>query len=226
MGQKIAHESLRVNRDGVWGEYVYLSRWQALMSGAPESEDDGTPFENILSVSGLEADQRAAHVAATLAQWLGTNCGNGLIHQARALAKATFSLSDAFVGAWAMQNRRIAYRNDGVRSLELTLTPSTTPRSERDGIPETIPDLSVRDYEVAEAIVAWLGTESGQRFIAACEADIAALHAYRSRVWGHTLRSVGRTEELSGAEIRSVVGALREGAGVETLVALRVAAAA
>lgn len=73
--------------------------------------------------------------------------------------------------AWCGENRRIHWVNYGVRALESILMPPVIIRDWM-GRPVRIPRLTVRDYEVAEVMAAWLGSDEGQIFINTCETEI------------------------------------------------------
>ncbi len=88
------HRSLNPDRLGSAGEDIFLRAWQKMNSG--ESYDDRL-LEYLLSPSRAFRDpmspmdqgylppvsQRDAEVAATVIQWLGTNCGRSFIESAQ-----------------------------------------------------------------------------------------------------------------------------------------------
>lgn len=61
----------------------------------------------------------------------------------------------------------------------MNLPPSTTDKRERSmtfpalGL-KSRPHVTSEDHEVIECLMAWLGTETGQRYLAGCESDIRA----------------------------------------------------
>jgi hypothetical protein len=121
-------------------------------------------FTEVLGSYGYRVNQRCATVAASLVCWLGTNVGRGFLEDAALRAKDTLVCAQAYLMAWALVNTRRSFINAGKRALELMLISEATP--------ETVPELSAADYEVAEHVVLWLGGEDGQRFLRLCEAEI------------------------------------------------------
>ncbi len=122
-------------------------------------------------------DQADATMAATLVQWLGTNAGACLIHQARALMGSGLSGPEAFVAAWAVRNARRRATSSDLRSIESMMIPPDEPRN-LDGEPYRAPRVTLRQYETAEHVCAWLGSRAGQDFIAAREREIEAFNAH------------------------------------------------
>ena len=78
-----AHESFSMDRIGNMPERVYLDAWQSLNVRSPGLNRGFTYLEHILCPKGLTpgpVSARDAAVAASVIQWLGTNCGMAFIH--------------------------------------------------------------------------------------------------------------------------------------------------
>lgn len=153
----LAHEPVRPPRAGFPREAVYAYRFKRAMERRAEALDD------VFVELSCPTVQRDVAVAASVATWLGTNGGQALLDDAQgrkdALLAAGWSAglaaSEAYVSAWTCANRR-RRSNGGVRLLESILQDPATP-----GAPP-----SVRDYEVAEQLMFWLGCSDGQTFLA------------------------------------------------------------
>lgn len=155
----------RPPRQGFIGENVMAAEWAKLM--ADTNDIDSPPNDTlscVLGSYGYRLTQRSATVAASLVCWLGTNIGRCFLDVAARLAATTCQKSDAYLMAWAVQNTRCSSVNHGRRTLEACLISDATPTK--------VPKLSGADYEVAEHVVIWLGSENGQRFLKTCETEI------------------------------------------------------
>lgn len=171
----LSHNPARPVRSDVIGEVVFVEAWQRLMQTATFSifmGDDTSKLDEILMHHRIKPpDQRAATVCASLMRWFGTNCGGGFLYNAKHLASsgAFRSREDAYLAAWALDHSRLNWLNGGVRTLESCMS-TAAPVNGRHPPAE----LTADDYETAEHLVRWLGSNEGQRFIDLCEAEIAA----------------------------------------------------
>ena len=170
----LVHDSIRPSRAGFPGEVAFLSAWQSLMVGAPADGSDPLLEAHSDRWDGSPApDQADATVAATLVQWLGTNAGACLIQQARALESGGLTGPEAYRAAWAVRNARKRWINSGLRTIERLMIPQDAEIG-FDGEPYEAPVLTVRQYETAEHVCAWLGTEAGKAFVTAREREMEA----------------------------------------------------
>lgn len=170
----LVHDSIRPSRDGFPGEVAFLTAWQSLMAGDLAGEADPLLEVHSNRWDGCHApDQADATVAATLVQWLGTNAGACLIQQGRALESGGLTGSEAYRAAWAVRNARKRWINSGLRTIERLMIPQEAEIG-FDGEPYEAPVLTVRQYETAEHVCAWLGTEAGKAFVKAREREMEA----------------------------------------------------
>jgi hypothetical protein len=172
----LSHTPVRPPRRTFLREQVYASRWAKLIAAHPRV------LMSILTDYVAPVGQREATVAASFVTWLGTNIGQALLETA---AKRTplspladwskeLAASDAFLSAWAHENRRQLGINGGKRTLEAILQDDTASQQQRP---------SADDYEVVEHLVIWLGCTRGQRFLAGCRAEaeaVASIESYAS----------------------------------------------
>lgn len=181
----IVHTPVQPPRRGHTGEQVFAERWQELMATMPRDwtmrdlDDEKVPVEvaylqDILDYTGLIADQRAAHVAASIVCWLGTNCGRCFLSSIERF-RALHGYNAGLV-AWSLENAKKSRAiSHGIRTLEYLLAGKdcirTGPFYLNDFPFVKLPELSVTDYEVAEAIAAWLGN-AGKGFVLGCEREL------------------------------------------------------
>lgn len=176
----LVHDSIHPTRGGMPGEAAFLTAWQEIMDRCAGDDEEPCPLDGVHSARWSRRpaiDQADATMAATLVQWLGTNAGACLIHQARALQRSGLSGPEAFVAAWAIRNARRRATNSDLRSIESMMIPPGEPRN-LDGDPHRAPEITLRQYETAEHVCAWLGSPEGQGFIAAREREIEAYDAH------------------------------------------------
>ena len=138
----------RSPRPDVYGECIFLERWQALMCKEPR---DAPHTINELLPDAYPDDTRfgfdEARLLASWFMWLGTHIGTCW----RATAER-FKGPDRYFIAWSLENRRLQGVNSGRRIIEhLTL--------DDDG--KATIDLSPRHYEVIDAAAMWLGSQDG-----------------------------------------------------------------
>lgn len=161
-----AFENKGVNppRQGMVGEQVFAEFWEKLMG---DTQTDMLPpngqLSGVLGPYPFDLDQRCATVAASLVTWFGTNCGMAFLHKAKVEAEKCLNKGDSYLRTWAVENARKSQSGSGARVLEHCLKPA----GERD-----IPELSGRDYEVAEHLISWLADDEGKDFVDRCEAEI------------------------------------------------------
>lgn len=178
---QLVHEPIRPVRQEVLGELVFVEQWQSLMDAKPErldEDDERCWLRLILRDMDIPVTQRHATVAASLVCWYGTNCGSSFLQGGKSAAAANPRRpGPAWVGAWAQENHRVYGSGGGYRTLEHILALDTD--RTRDGLVGLwrTPDLAVDDFEVAEHVCAWLGSNAGAQFLAACEARIELLRS-------------------------------------------------
>lgn len=168
----LAHVPVRPDRSGSVGEIAFLTAWQALMESTRAA-----PLDHETRAGLVPADQRGATVAASIAQWLGTNGGACLIQGGRRLMEAGLPGPDAFLAAWATRNVRQGHVNHGLRSIEWILLPPGCVMTWSDPQPRDLPELTVADLDMAEHVFRWLGSAAGLAFVAARESEIDACRA-------------------------------------------------
>lgn len=212
----LVHKGNRQPRVGVFPEYVFLSRWQALM-GSRVDEDEEAPFTEMLRHLRGYPTQRDATTAADFITWLGTNAGRSYLSQAKNLFNMLRehpvqwgpSHTTAYVMTWTVVNTRISYTNNGVRAMEWWYIDDKG----QDAIfgPTHVPELSARDVEVVEHVAYWLGTDAGQDFIESCEREIDAVQKYKRRVqtahMGDTMDEIENC--VTGPEIAVLLHVMR-----------------
>jgi hypothetical protein len=165
------------------GEQVYASVWAAMMA---EDWRDGVfddhsvkPLSAVLNLLHRRPQQRQATVAATIVTWLGCNVGQSILLNAKAhIENGRWLQHEAYLLAWTLENTRRRGINYGIRSIEYMLSPPEAFHETRTfGTPplKALPNLSALDLEVCDAVMLWLGTERGQRFLRQCESEISRL---------------------------------------------------
>jgi hypothetical protein len=160
------NKAMRPPRDGIVGEQVFAEFWEKQMADTQSlSSPPNGALSEILGPYPFDLDQRCATVAASLVTWFGTNCGLSFLHEAKTQAAQTHNKGDSYLRTWAVENARKSYSGSGARTLEHCLKAD----ADRD-----LPELSGRDYEVAEHVVFWLASEEGQDFVNRCEVEIEA----------------------------------------------------
>jgi len=159
------NQPMQPPRDGNIGEHVFRDAWLAYT--AQDSEGRQAPnykLGTILMSSGVPLSQRAATVAASVICWLGCRRGVDMLHAAENTDKHRMRRDKVYLSTWSAHNMRDSAVNEGFRTLELLLTPP--------GERPTTQGVSLQDFEVAERVMLWLGGDIGQKFLAACEAEI------------------------------------------------------
>lgn len=88
-------------------ERIYLEHWRALNKRSPGVNHGFTYIEHILCPAGLwpgPVSRRDAAVAASVVQWLGTNCGMAFLMEAeRAVNQQRIADGHALRTVWPLQ---------------------------------------------------------------------------------------------------------------------------
>jgi hypothetical protein len=170
---QFSHQPMRPPRKGMIGENVFHAEWSRLTAdtGAMNSPPNEA-FADILGCHPFRLSERTATVAASLVCWLGTNLGRCFLESGAKLVKTQTCPQSAYLMAWASHNARNSCVNSGRRTLEACLMTDVEPHRR--------PELSANDYEAAEHVVMWLGTDKGQQFLKACEKEISRLNQAES----------------------------------------------
>lgn len=159
------HSPMRPARKGLVGENVFASEWAKLMAPPNFDSPANQPLADVMGSYGYRLKERAATVAASVICWLGTNCGRCFLEKAARLGSVQTSREDGYLMAWAVENARQSFSGQGRRTLEACLI--------SDEKPTIVPNLSAQDYECAEHLVMWLGSDDGQKFLQRCETEIS-----------------------------------------------------
>lgn len=138
------------------GESIYLELWHEYLYVAPAFID------KILSDIPFETTQRDRAVAASFMVFMGCNAGQAFTESAEDIARNDgdpygFEVN-AYFAAWVRFNRRYRSTNYGVRAIEFMLAPVHPVVHDRFGARldrSLIPEISMRDIDVVEAMVAW-----------------------------------------------------------------------
>ena len=177
----MTHEPMWGPRAGHTGEKVFLACWQAWLNEETETSEYLSPADyriaDVLAHYPYPLHQRQANVLASLVTWFGTSIGGAFLRSAKTLMQKGIAARDAYSMAWSMQNQRVLHVNHGVRTIENCLAPSHLASKARAA---GIMDLSVLDYEAAECLMSWLGTEDGQGFLDRAEAALSYYQALDS----------------------------------------------
>lgn len=148
---------------------VYLDRWQLI---AQQDAGDGIPHFNIMFADyPAPPGQREAIVAASIMGWLGTESGLAFRSMAAVISNqlsGTVTPDVAYQMAWTKFNRRRGYLGGGTRLLDLLLTDAS--HVLREGSSAVGAGVGLADYEAAECVVGWLGSDYGRRFLLECAA--------------------------------------------------------
>lgn len=169
----LTHNPSRPVRDLV-SEQVFHEAWQRFMATPIPFylQDADSRLDDVLSDYSAKVGEREATLCASLITWLGTRCGAGFLDTCKRLAKTKHHActEDAYLAAWALENRRKRSINSGTRTLEGIMATELTPGT--FGMRPVRVALSALDYECAECLVAWLGSSDGQKLLAYCEKEI------------------------------------------------------
>lgn len=156
---KLRHVPLQSTRSSVPREGLFLALWQQFAIQRPDE------WAFIFRTNG-PTRQRAACVAASFMVFMGCNGGRDFTDRAARLAKsgAFSSTEDAYLAAWAIDNKRLAFINSGLRTIEYMLArqhPITTAHAHVARVDWTlVPDVTQEDVDIVESMVAWWGTST------------------------------------------------------------------
>ena len=187
------HEPMRPARD-LPGEQVFYREWKRLMNKDLGIYDDETMIERVLATLPVAANERHSRVLASVVTWLGTNCGNAFLHEAKRLGASATRVQYPYLAQWAMENARFSWLSGGRRTLEHCMATEFQPSYSGLATMETVrpTDLSADDYEVVEHLMVWLGDRDGQSFLTRCEREV---EAERLKLSNESRRKLGITTQ-------------------------------
>lgn len=135
------------------GEQVFADLWQ-------EYNRSGQVLSQIIQASGLGKTKRSdTTVASIVIQWLGTNLGQRFLKQVKENIGQGVASEQAFLGCWAKENSSIFVGcQDGLLAMLLV------PTDKLSIYPGQSPVVK-RDIQVANVVIAWLGSSEGERFL-------------------------------------------------------------
>jgi len=151
-------------------EIAFSACWKELMERQPRehlcSSPDDTMIDNVLGEYPEYAGDRESKVCATIITWLGTNVGRGFMDKCGFFDKRKTVTEDSVFIEWTKENRRYRAVNSGWRTLEHLLTD----REKHTEVLGKITRLNVQrcsalDYEAADHLMIWLGSDEGQEFV-------------------------------------------------------------
>lgn len=157
---RFKHQPIAGPRKGFNGEEIFTAAWQKMHQGS-ESRMPGEAFSEIFSHTGLRLVQDDASTAASFICWLGTRGGVDFLTEARNL-KINSKAQRPYLMAWANENVRVPWQNSGKRAIEHILSSGAVPN----------PKVTLRHFEIVEALTIWLSSEEGEAFIELCEAEV------------------------------------------------------
>ena len=173
------------------GENVFADEWKRLMEKRDRyHEAPNSQLAGMLTHLPRWPRPYDAKICASVVCWLGTNCGMSVIDESRRITRA--GMRDGMLMAWAKENVRYKWLNNGVRTIESILAKPEHygPRWGGHGLIRR-PRLSRDTYEVVDHLMSWLGSDAGERFIKHCEglvkehrrlAEIARLDTHAKRM--------------------------------------------
>jgi hypothetical protein len=181
-------------RKGHVQEHVYAEKWEALMRKIPRYglRAPNGMLASVLYQLPVYITQRHALVCATVVCWLGTNCGQSVLHKAEQfMIKAAMFSEQAYLLAWTSENMRHSWLNHGYKTIEHLLAPA-----DHYGVSILTPfislirkpKLTIEDYETVECLMQWLGSKEGQQFISECELEISEIERLTAKA-----RKIGAT---------------------------------
>jgi len=160
---ELRHVPLQPPRSGVPREGLFLTLWQQFATQRPD--EWGYIFR--FRTSG-QIRQRAASVAASFMVFMGCNGGRSFTDSAARLIKSgAFAYAeDAYLAAWAIENKRLFGINGGLRTIEYMLSreyPMTGRPVHVDW--KKVPDVSMDDMDIIESMVVWWGSSTTARLM-------------------------------------------------------------
>lgn len=153
---KVVHAPMCPPRKCTPGEGIYLDLWREFATARPHD------WRAIFDTKG-PVRQRAASVAASFMVYMGCNWGRDFTDRAEKLASVPglfWGREQAFVAAWAVENRRVHGMNHGLRASEYMLA-TRHPIQDRPGRSidwDALPTITAEDNDILESMAAWWGT--------------------------------------------------------------------
>lgn len=175
---KLLHVPLQPPRASVPREGLFLALWQQFAEQRPEE------FAYVFSGrTNGPVRQRAASVAASFMAYMGCNGGRSFTSEAERIAKSgVYSChEDAYLAAWAIENKRCSGINIGLRTIEYMLA-REHPITDTDGSWwrvdwKLVPNVTMEDTDIVEAMVAWWCSTTARYMRDAVEAQMKAREA-------------------------------------------------
>jgi len=170
---ELVHEPVAPPRPGTPGEGIYLGLWREYLAVRPERLD-----EILRDVHG-PTTQRDATVCASFMVFMGCNGGRSLYRHAEELMSSSkMRAHDAFMAAWALANERCRSINHGLRTIEYMLAAKHPIRTDLGYVGRVdwslVPEVTMRDIDVVEAMVDWWSTREGDEMRSIAEPMIEA----------------------------------------------------
>lgn len=169
---KLLHVPLQPPRASVPREGLFLALWQQFAEQRPEE------WRYIFITNG-PVRQRAASAAASFMTFMGCNCGRNFTDAAERLAKsgAFTCTEDAYLAAWAAENKRNKGVNHGLRTIEYMLArehPIESAIFNNRVNWNQVPDVSMEDVDIVESMVRWWCSITARYMRDAVEAQMKA----------------------------------------------------
>lgn len=189
---KLRHVPLQPPRRSVPREGMFLALWQQFATQRP----DEWAF---IFRTNEPVRQRAASVAASFMVFMGCNGGRAFTDGAARLAQSgVFTCTeDAYLAAWAINNKRLYGINSGLRTIEYMLArehPITTGHLARVDW-RLVPDVPLEDVDTVESMVAWWGSSTTARWMReAVDAQMKAHEANERLLREAQFAAAGRGE--------------------------------
>lgn len=169
---ELVHEPVAPPRPGTPGERIYLELWREYLAVRPERLD-----EILRDVHG-PTTQRDATVCASFMVFMGCNGGRGIHQSAEALWKIGLNRQQAFRLAWSQANTRARGTDCGIRCIEYMLATRHPIRTDPGYVGRVdwslVPEVTMRDIDVVEAMVDWWSTREGDEMRSIAEPMIEA----------------------------------------------------
>lgn len=181
---KLRHVPLCPPRASTPREGLFLELWQQF---AEQRTDE---WSYIFRTNG-PLRQRAASVAASFMVFMGCNGGHGFTYRAEQLEKsgAFTCTEDAYMAAWAVENKRLSGLNHGLRTVEYMLAHQHPIAGEwRRVVWSLVPSITQEDADIVESMVAWWSSTTARWMRDVVEAKMKALaaeqHLFRAAAQG------------------------------------------
>ncbi len=171
---KLRHVPLHAPRASTPREGLFLALWQQFAEQRPDE------WRHVMRTNG-PVRQRAASVAASFMVFMGCNGGRGFTCGAEQLVKsgAFTCAEDAYVAAWAIENKRHYGVNHGLRTIEYMLARKHPIPNDRVGRVDwaLVPDVTQEDADIVESMVAWWSSATARWMRDSVEAKVKAIEA-------------------------------------------------